>query len=148
MKCKTGLLLENVCYPISSKMALNSISFGVDSGQILCLLGSSGSGKTTLLRLIAGLIRPASGTIEIDGREVAGKGIFVEPEKRNLGMVFQDYALFPHMTVLQNVIFGISGLPRKKAIHIAMDMLAKVGLESRAHNYPDILSGGVQQRIA
>ena len=88
-------------------LAVDSVSLEVAEGEILCLLGPSGSGKSTLLRLIAGIERPVSGRVLLDGVEVAGPGTFVEPEERRVGMVFQDYALFPHLTVAANVAFGV-----------------------------------------
>jgi iron(III) transport system ATP-binding protein len=110
---------------------------------VLCLLGPSGSGKSTLLRLIAGIERPSSGRIVIDGREVAGPGTFVEPEQRHVGMVFQDYALFPHLTVAQNVAFGVGADDARVA-----QLLARLGLAELAASYPHALSGGERQRTA
>lgn len=114
----------------------------VAPGQLVALLGPSGSGKTTLLRTIAGLEAPDAGTVEINGRTVAGPGTWVEPEDRRVGMVFQDGALFPHLTVAANVGFGDAGPDR------VATCLELVGLADRADSYPHELSGGERQRIA
>jgi iron(III) transport system ATP-binding protein len=123
-------------------VAVRSASLTVDRGQVVALLGPSGSGKTTLLRLVAGLEVPDAGTVEIGGRVVAGPGTWVEPEDRRVGMVFQDGALFPHLTVGDNVAFGRPGAGRVEAC------LGLVGLAHRAGSYPHELSGGERQRVA
>ncbi|HEX2728294.1 MAG TPA: ATP-binding cassette domain-containing protein, partial [Rubrobacteraceae bacterium] len=93
--------------------AVRDLNLTLEEGRVLALLGPSGCGKTTTLRLLAGFERPESGEVEIGGRVVAGPGVFVPPEKRRVGMVFQDYALFPHLTVEQNVAFGLPGGKRR-----------------------------------
>ena len=118
----------------------------VGAGEVLCLLGPSGCGKTTVLRCVAGFERLAGGTIAIDGTTVSAPGLHVAPERRRVGMVFQDYALFPHLTVLDNVAFGIARLPDAAAR--ARRWLATVGLEATGARYPHELSGGQQQRVA
>src|SRR5690606_9271519 len=115
------------------------------AGHILTLLGPSGSGKTTALRLIAGFDRPDRGWIEVDGRMVVGDGTFVPPERRRLGMVFQDYALFPHLTVARNVAYGVRKQDRRRRVAEALEL---VGLTAKADNLPNELSGGEQQRVA
>jgi iron(III) transport system ATP-binding protein len=128
--------------------AIDSLSLALQPGELLALLGSSGCGKTTLLRLIAGFESPQSGTITIAQQLVAGAGYWVAPERRQVGMVFQDYALFPHLTVWQNVEFGLS---HKKPVVTASRVkaaIALVGLEGLEHRYPHQLSGGQQQRVA
>ena len=117
-------------------------------GEVLCLLGPSGCGKTTLLRIAAGVERPTSGRVLLDGQEVAGPDRFVPPEKRGVGLMFQDFALFPHLTILQNVAFGLRSLTRTEANAEALAALARVGLAHYANEYPHILSGGEQQRVA
>ena len=122
--------------------AVDGASLQVGEGELVALLGPSGSGKTTLLRVIAGFEVPDAGSVAIGGRPVAGDGAWVEPERRRIGMVFQDGALFPHLTVRENVGFGASGRERVD------ECLALVGLADRAGDYPHELSGGERQRIA
>ena len=105
-----------------SDWILNSINLEIDTGQLLGLLGPSGCGKTTLLRLIAGFESPSRGTISLNKNEISSKKIIVSPEKRNIGMVFQDYALFPHLTVLENVMFGL----KNKKDHSRVDYLINI----------------------
>jgi len=128
--------------------AVDGLSLALEEGEILALLGPSGCGKTTTLRLIAGFEWPDVGEILIAGRLVAGPGVRVAPEHRKVGMVFQDYPLFPHMTIAQNVAFGLHRLGRKEAMRRAEEMLALVGLEGMGNRYPHQLSGGQQQRVA
>lgn len=125
--------------------ALDGMDLEAPVGALMTLLGPSGSGKTTALRLIAGFDRPDAGTIEIDGRTVVGPGTFVPPEKRRVGMVFQDYALFPHLTVARNVGYGV---PRTGRVGRVADVLELVGLTDKAERLPHELSGGEQQRVA
>ncbi len=127
--------------------ALDEVSLDIAKGEIVALVGHSGSGKSTLLRLVAGLERPTRGTITIAGRDVSGRR-FVPPEERGIGMMFQDYALFPHLTVMQNVTFGLARLPRAEARERAESALERIGLSHRAGDYPHALSGGEQQRVA
>ncbi len=147
-RCTGFLVIENLCHFYGGLTAVDHVSLDVAPGEILCLLGSSGSGKTTLLRLAAGVEQPTSGRILLDGREVAGPHGFVPPEERGVGLVFQDYALFPHMSVLDNVMFGLRHMPRDKARELAMRGLARVGLSHYADKFPQLLSGGEQQRVA
>lgn len=140
--------LESVSLRYGAILALNDVSLSAESGEILCLLGPSGSGKSTLLRLVAGVERPTAGRIRLDGSEVAGPRGFLEPERRRVGMVFQDYALFPHITISANVAFGLKGLGRSGARTAAGDMLERVGLSRYADSYPHMLSGGERQRVA
>ncbi|MCI0409410.1 MAG: ABC transporter ATP-binding protein [Acidobacteria bacterium] len=129
-------------------IAIEEISFSVGKGEIVALLGPSGCGKTTTLRLIAGFEAPDHGWIEIGGRMVANQGLFVPPERRGVGMVFQDYALFPHLTVQENAAFGLrhwNGEQKRRRIEEALDL---VGLSELGGRYPHELSGGQQQRVA
>jgi iron(III) transport system ATP-binding protein len=133
-------------YPGSQ--ALAGFSLDIAPGEVVCLLGPSGSGKTTLLRVASGIEKPTGGRVLINDFEVAGPTRFVPPEKRNVGLMFQDFALFPHLTIRDNVAFGLRSLPREEAAREALAALARVGLERYVDDYPHILSGGEQQRVA
>jgi iron(III) transport system ATP-binding protein len=137
-------------YSPEAAPAVDRLSLTVGRGQILALLGPSGCGKTTTLRLIAGLETPDEGTITIAGRVVADarRGLSVPPEERGVGVVFQDYALFPHLTVADNVGFGLAGRPREERRARVRTVLDLVGLTDLADRYPHELSGGQQQRVA
>ena len=142
------LTFESVSHDYAGVPSVREVSLDVAPGEIVCLLGRSGCGKTTLLRLAAGLERPASGQVLIDGREVSGPSAFIPTEKRGVGLMFQDYALFPHLTILANVMFGLRDLPRKAAATEARRVLGRVGLDALVDAYPHMLSGGEQQRVA
>ncbi len=131
-----------------AKPVLREVTLDVAAGEILSLVGQSGCGKSTLLRLIAGLDTPSSGEIRIAGALVAGRGVFVEPDRRSVGVMFQDYALFPHLSVAQNVRFGLRGLRRAEADAVVDAWLERVGLAGFGPRYPHELSGGEQQRVA
>ena len=125
---------------------LHEVDLTVQPGTVVALLGPSGCGKTTLLRSIAGLERPASGEVTLAGRPVSGSSVFVAPEKRQVGMVFQDWALFPHLSVAQNVAYGLPRSERKgRRVDDVLDMVGLAGLGDRL---PSTLSGGQQQRVA
>jgi iron(III) transport system ATP-binding protein len=128
--------------------AVAGLSLAVDQGEILALLGPSGCGKTTTLRLIAGFEAPDAGSIALRGRVVAEPGRLVPPEQRGIGVVFQDYALFPHLTIADNVAFGLRHLDRSARRARIADVLGLVGLADHADRYPHELSGGQQQRVA
>jgi iron(III) transport system ATP-binding protein len=134
-------------YGKSTLPAVSQVDLTLRQGEILALLGPSGCGKTTLLRLIAGFERPETGTIEIADRCVAGKE-WVAPENRHLGMVFQEFALFPHLTVAENVAFGLKQMPKEQATTRTLETLTLVGLERFQTRYPHELSGGQRQRVA
>ncbi|MCO4935735.1 ABC transporter ATP-binding protein [Escherichia coli] len=138
----------HVVYTRSRQVVLQGFSMSVHKGELVCLLGVSGCGKTTVLRTVAGLERLQQGEIFISQRCVAGAGIHLPPEKRRVGMVFQEYALFPHLTVTQNVAFGLRHLPYELQHARVTELLKMVELLSCAKRYPHELSGGQQQRIA
>ena len=121
-----GLELKRLTRRFGSHTVLNDISLRLDEGEVLALLGPSGCGKTTLLRLIAGMLEPDAGEIHIGGQRVAGPGFFQAPEKRGLGMVFQDYALWPHLSVSRNVSFPLEmrGVPRAECVRRSDEALA------------------------
>jgi iron(III) transport system ATP-binding protein len=129
-------------------LAVEQLDLEVASGEIVSLLGPSGCGKTTLLRLIAGFETPDAGRIEVSGRIVADENTWIPPEQRRIGFVFQDYALFPHLNVLQNVAFGLRKLSREARQQRAAEVLDLVGLNIFAGRLPHQLSGGQQQRVA
>lgn len=146
----TTIELQKVskAYPGSQGLAVSDISFRVKEGEVLALLGPSGSGKTTILRLIAGLEKPDEGTLLIEERDVCRPGHFIPPEERAIGMVFQDYALFPHLTVAGNVAFGLMKKGKVERKRKVDEILAIVGLSPFRDRYPHELSGGQQQRVA
>ena len=127
---------------------VDRLDLTVAPGEIVSLVGPSGCGKTTTLRLVAGLERTDAGTIEMDGRPVSGQRVHVPTEERGIGLMFQDFALFPHMSVADNVAFGLSALGRDERRRRALAALEEVGLARYADSYPHILSGGQQQRVA
>ncbi|MFI8711784.1 ABC transporter ATP-binding protein [Brevibacillus brevis] len=135
-------------YASGNGSVIRDFSLQMEQGEVVGLLGNSGCGKSTLLRLIAGLESPKSGRIQIDGKVLVDQGQFVEPEQRGIGMIFQDYALFPHLTVEQNILFGLHRLSKAERIVRLKEMLALVQLEGYGKRYPHELSGGQQQRVA
>ena len=128
-----------------SNWILNSINLKIEKGQLLGLLGPSGCGKTTLLRLIAGFEYPLKGKIILNDHEISNKNRILTPEKRKIGMVFQDYALFPHLTVLENAMFGLKDKKNKSRVNFLINI---VGLDKFINRYPHELSGGQKQRLA
>ncbi|MBO0896103.1 ABC transporter ATP-binding protein [Arthrobacter sunyaminii] len=131
-------------------VGLSDVDLDVHDGEFLALLGPSGSGKTTLLRSIAGFVQPEGGTLRLGGTPVAGPGVWVPPEKRNLGMVFQDHAIWPHWSVARNVGYPLrlAGVPRKDAAGRVRSVLGLVGLDGLGERPPAALSGGQRQRVA
>ena len=139
------LVVNKVSHRFSKNVALNDISFECKAGEVTCLIGHSGCGKTTLLRLMAGLSPLQAGEIALNGSTLASASVMVPPELRSVGMVFQEGALFPHMSVIDNVAFG---LRENRAKERALEWLARVGLSDCSERYPESLSGGQRQRVA
>lgn len=148
MTAESVLRLADLAFDYGSRPLLRDLDLSVGRGEVVCILGPSGSGKSTLLRLIAGLERPSRGRIEIAGRCVADTRSSEPAERRGVGMVFQDDALFPHLSVIDNVGFGLIGLPRRERRPRALEALDRLGLSDRADDWPHRLSGGEQQRVA
>lgn len=143
--------IRNVRKSFASKLVLDDVSLQVDAHDVVCLIGASGSGKSTLLRCI-NLLEPIDdGSIHLDGVDISVPGLDPDPVRRRIGMVFQSYNLFPHMTVLHNITLGpikVLRQPKAQAANAAMELLDRFGLADRAEAYPDQLSGGQQQRVA
>ena len=142
------LQVEQVCKSFGTNQVANEVSFSMAKGEIGCLLGPSGCGKTTLLRVIAGFEAIDKGLVQISGKVVSTPILNIPPENRSIGMVFQDYALFPHLTALQNIEFGIRGKTSRLRKEKVKTMLDLVGMAEAADKYPHELSGGQQQRVA
>ncbi len=144
------LVLNGLTKQYGTQTVLDSIDLSVAQGQLVCLLGPSGCGKTTTLRLVAGFMEPSAGTVHVGGRELSRPGNALPPERRGMSMIFQSYALWPHMTIFENVAYGLALRKFDKA-EIAKrvaKMLGAVKLEHLAARYPGELSGGQQQRVA
>lgn len=135
-------------YSNAIEPTLNKLSFSLHNGGVLAVVGPSGGGKSTLLRVIAGLETPYEGTLSINNKVVFNLNNNVKPENRGIGMLFQDYALFPHMTVKKNIEYGIDHLPKKERKQRLDEVLELVALNGYEKRYPHELSGGQQQRIA
>jgi polar amino acid transport system ATP-binding protein len=145
------LELEGVHKHFGANHVLRGVDLDVDEHDVVCLIGPSGCGKSTLLRCINALEEIDGGTIHIDGEQASGRGVDLDGLRQDVGIVFQSFNLFPHMTVLDNVTLAprkVLGLPRKEANDRALTLLSRIGLDEKARDYPDRLSGGQQQRVA
>ena len=142
------LSVENLRHAYGAQQVVRDLSFSLERGAIGCLLGPSGCGKTTVLRCIAGFEALQEGAIRLGGRTVSAPGVMLPPEARRIGMVFQDYALFPHLPVADNIVFGLRGAGRTERRARAAELAALVGLEGELDKYPHEISGGQQQRVA
>ncbi|MRH41541.1 ATP-binding cassette domain-containing protein [Aquibacillus halophilus] len=144
------VMIENLKYQYnkSTKAIIQNFSLKIKKGEIISILGESGSGKSTILRLLAGLETPNSGSISINDNVIVNHHHFLPPEKREVGIVFQDYALFPHMTVERNIKYGLRKMSRIQKQQRLDEMLQLVRLEDYKNRYPYELSGGQQQRVA
>lgn len=138
----------NFSYSNSPANAVEDFTLTINKGEVISILGRSGSGKSTILRLIAGLEMPNGGSFTLGDKTMFNNHTFVQPEKRGIGMVFQDYALFPHMNVEENVLFGLPKMSRKDKLKRVKEVLELVELEDYEKRYPHQLSGGQQQRVA
>lgn len=143
-----ALSISRLTCRYNGQSVINSLNLDVTKGEIICLLGASGCGKTTLLKAVAGLLPLESGAIRINGRAIVDEKNNVPPEMRNIGMIFQDYALFPHLTVEGNIGFGLTGQNKTEINAQIKQMLALVKLDGLEKRYPHQLSGGQQQRVA
>lgn len=143
-----ALRFVDVDVRLGGRPVLDKFNLDLVPGEIVCLLGESGSGKSTILRAAAGIQPIDGGEIRINDQAVSGPGVHVPPDRRGIGLMFQDFALFPHLTLLGNVMFGLKPLGRKAAEAQAHAALTRVGLAGREHDYPHMLSGGQQQRLA
>ncbi|MDE1232029.1 ABC transporter ATP-binding protein [Vibrio aestuarianus] len=146
MSC--ALSIHNLTCKYESQTVLKSLTLDVEHGEIVCLLGASGCGKTTLLKAIAGLLPLSSGVMSLNCVTIDDGEHWLPPEERNIGMIFQDYALFPHLTVAENVAFGLRHMPQLERANKVSDMLELVHLSGLDERYPHQLSGGQQQRVA
>ncbi|MBH0037055.1 ABC transporter ATP-binding protein [Pseudoalteromonas sp. SWN166] len=144
----SSLILQGVSYHYNGTQVIHDLDLTVGKDEIVCLLGASGCGKTTTLKAIAGLIEAKQGSIFIDGKLVSDEQSFISPEHRNIGMMFQDYALFPHLTVANNIAFGLSKMSKAQKQQRVDEMLKLVHLIGCADRFPHQLSGGQQQRVA
>lgn len=144
----TGLVMSNITHHFGQTRVVDDVSLSIAPGELLCLLGPSGCGKTTTLRIAAGLESPSAGTVVLNSQLVSGNGVHLPPERRHVGFLFQDYALFPHLDVLGNVEFGIQNLNGTERKNRALEMLDQVGMKDYAQAWPHQLSGGQQQRVA
>jgi iron(III) transport system ATP-binding protein len=142
------LAVRNVSRSYGPTLAVDDASLTLVKRRISCLLGASGCGKSTLLRMIVGLEPPDRGEISAGERLLSGGGVCIPPEQRRIGLVFQDFALFPHLTAADNVAFGLNGLPAHQRRRRALELLDRFGLAGRAGAWPHTLSGGEQQRVA
>src|SRR5687768_15189400 len=142
------LEVENLRHAYGKQEVVRGLSFSLARGAIGCLLGPSGCGKTTVLRCIAGFEAPQDGEIRLAGRTVSAAGVMVPPEQRRIGMVFQDYALFPHLVVADNIAFGLHDTRREERAARVRELAELVGLSAALDKYPHEISGGQQQRVA
>ena len=141
------LAVQNLSCDFAGRTVLRDVSLRVAPGEVMCLLGPSGCGKTTTLRVIAGIERQSAGTVSVDGRVLADGNLHLPPEARGVGLIFQDFALFPHLSVAQNIAFGLTGPKVDKAKRVE-ELLTRVDLKGYGDKAPHMLSGGEQQRVA
>jgi iron(III) transport system ATP-binding protein len=143
-----GLEVEELSHRFGDRLVVDHVSLKIAPGEVHCLVGPSGCGNTTTLRLTAGLENLRSGRISLNGRLLAGPDMLLPPERRRVGLMFQDFALFPHLRVVDNIAFGLDGTDRRSREKRVADLLAAVNMTAHARAYPHTLSGGEQQRVA
>jgi iron(III) transport system ATP-binding protein len=143
-----GLLVADLGHRFGERRVVDRASLAIPRGEVHCLVGPSGCGKTTTLRLVAGLEEIQEGRVELNGRLLAEPGNALPPERRRVGLMFQDFALFPHLSVAENVAFGLAGAGRRERAARTSALLARVDMARHARSYPHTLSGGEQQRVA
>lgn len=143
-----ALSFEAVDVKIGDRQILNKLDLALVPGEIICLLGESGSGKSTILRVAAGIQTISGGEVRVNGTLMSSPSVQAPPDQRGVGLMFQDFALFPHLNLLDNVSFGLNNIPRKEANKRARSALERVGLQDREKDFPHMLSGGQQQRLA
>lgn len=148
MSARQPLIADSISRIYGATPVVDEVSLTLEPGRVTALLGQSGAGKSTLLRLFAGLETPDSGAIRLGDEVLSSQSKMQPAEKRHIGLIFQDFALFPHMTAQQNIMFGLSDVPKAEARIRAGEWLSRIGLPTRAGAYPHQLSGGEQQRIA
>lgn len=148
MTAAARLELRNISCEFGGRVVVDDVSLTVAAGRVTCLLGPSGCGKSTTLRMVAGVETPSAGKILLDGVEMSGNGVFQPPERRNVGLMFQDFALFPHLSVADNVAYGLPKASRANRRARVADLLGKVHLSGYEARFPHELSGGEQQRVA
>jgi len=142
------LSIKNISIAYEKQPVVSDVSIELAEGELACLLGPSGCGKTTILRAISGFQKLSSGSIRLGGQELCDNSGGLSPEKRNVGMVFQDHALFPHLSIDQNICFGLKGLSKSEQNQRVTDLLNLVGMHEHRDKYPHELSGGQSQRVA
>ena len=142
-----ALRFDQVSFRYDDEEVVNHVSFSIAQGEVVCLLGPSGCGKTTCLRLAAGMERPQAGTISLNGEVVSSADRLAPPETRHIGFLFQEFALFPHLSVYDNICFGLTHLSAGEQKARALELLKQVGLSGYADKFPNSLSGGQQQRL-
>ena len=145
---RPGLQVADLSHRFGQRLVVDEVTLAIAPGEVHCLVGPSGCGKTTTLRLIAGLEALQAGRIALNGRLLAGAGTLLPPERRRVGLMFQDFALFPHLRVGENVAFGLNGRDRRGRDRRVAELLAAVNMSAYARVYPHTLSGGEQQRVA
>lgn len=147
MAAPARLALENIARVFDGRRVIDDLSLEIVEGEVLCLLGPSGCGKTTTLRIAAGVERQSAGRVLLDGTVVSDGAVHEPPERRSVGLMFQDFALFPHLDIAANVAFGLKA-PKAERLRVAEEFLERVGLSGFGAKFPHMLSGGEQQRVA